>query len=381
MRIHYQNILFSVFASLVFSSSAVALTFHNPWTKAKVLNHGQSHWGIDTTYESSRKIESAPHTQVSNTWGQLLKNSKNAQASAQIESQRIAAGQSLTDKAAVTQYELYQETATMNIGWSYGIYKNWMIGFDIPLVATNHKIRSQTTGQETSEVQAAAAESLNEVGIRADRTEYSEQRLGDVALLSQVQLASYKNWIFAFQQRVGIPTAAPADERNLFMSRVGNGQPSLGGRLLASWQQSRRWQVNASTGYLWQVRDEVRIRLPDSDGNVSGDIETGVSRDLGDVYDAQLEGVWRTGGVDWVAGYRILHKQADRYQGSFVDQTRYEELGQNSAWTRQLISAGALYHIGTQRAGVRDGYSVLVAGHWPLQEQGPLWSLDLRMMF
>ena len=139
--------------------------------------------------------------------------------------------------------------------------------------------------------------------------------------------------------------------------------------------------ITAFTCHLWQMRDEVRIRLPDADGNVSGDIETGVSRDLGDVYDAQLEGVWRAGEVDWVAGYRVIQKQADRFQGAFVDQARYEELGVNSAWTRQLISLGGLYHIGTQRAGVRDGYSVLVAGHLPLREQGPLWSLDLRMMF
>ena len=371
--------IFALFFILINSSEA--LSFHNPWTQAKVLNHGQSHWSFDTTYESSRKMNHVPSTQVTSTWNQLLNKSKNPQEFAALDSRRKAAGKSLDDTAAVTKYELYQETTTMNLGWAYGIYKKWMIGFEVPLRATRQKIQSASTGPPDAEVAATAEQQLNDVGIRGDRTNYSQQQVGDVALLSQIQLATLSKWTFAFQQRVGLPTSTQADERNLYMTTAGSGQPSWGGRLLNTWQPQRRWQINTSVGYLWQVADQVRVRLPDEDGNVSGDIETGVTRDLGDIYDAQVEGVWRMRSFDWVTGYRVLHKQADRYQGTFVNQARYDELGANSEWTRELVSVGALYYIGTQRAGVRDGYSVLVAGHMPLREQAPIWSLDLRMMF
>ena len=382
MRFFNPNTLALVSISFFISSFASALSFHNPWTQARVLNPGQSHWRVDTTYEASHRAENVPVTQVSSTWAQLLKNSKTSAEVSALDAKRQASGQSLNETAAVTKYELYQETTTIDIAWSYGIYKKWMIGFDIPLVASTQEVKSESSGPQGAEVSATAQQQLNDMGIRADRTQYSDQRIGDVALLSQVQLASLSNWTFAFQQKLGIPTSTQPDERNLFMRKAGNSQPSLGGRLLATWQHKRRWQFNSSVGYLWQTKDQVRVRLPDENGNVSGDIETGVDRDLGDMYDAQAEGVWRTGAVDIVTGYRVIHKQADRYQGTFVDQSRYDELAVNSEWTKHLVSVGALYHIGrTQRAGVQDGYSVLVAGHWPLRDQAPLWSLDLRMMF
>ena len=380
MRLLSQQIFLSIMLGFFIPSFSSGLSFHNPWTHAKVLNAGQSYWSFDTTYESSRKVTDTPNTKVTNTWAQLLKNSKSAQATADLETQRTATGQSLNDQAATTEYELYQETMTMNIDWSYGIYKKWMIGFDVPLVATKQNIRAQSQGPQNADVTATAQQELKDVGVKADRTQYTEQRLGDVALLSQVQLATYYSWVFAFQQKLGVPTATQPDDRNLFMSRAGNSQPNLGGRLLAS-HYYRAWQLHASAGYLWQPKDQIRVRLPEANGDVSGDIETGVTRDLGDMYDAQVESVWRQGVFDWITGYRVTHKQADRYQGTFVDQSRYDELSSNSEWTRHLISVGALYRIGTQRAGVQDGYSVLVAGHWPLQQTSPLWSLDLRMMF
>ncbi len=367
---------------ILFLQPASALSFYNPWTQARVLNPGQSHWAIDTTYESARKKPNFPNTQVSSTWEQLLLNSKSAQESSTIESQRTAAGKSLDDTAAVTQYELYQETAEMNFAWSYGIYKKWMIGLDLPVLLTKQKVVAKTNGPQGVSIASTAEGQLNDLGIYGDRTQYSEQRVGDVSLLSQVQLLTLSQWTFAFQQRVGLPTSSQADERSLFMTRAGAGQPNFGGRLLASWQRSRTWQVNTSVGYLWQVADQVRVRLPHINGDVTGDIESGVVRDLGDIYDAQVEGIWRTGSFDWITSYRVIHKEADRYQGTFVEQARYRELGANSEWDRQLVSLGALYYVGNQqRAGVRDGYSVLVAGHWPLAEQAPLWSLDLRMMF
>lgn len=366
----------------LFFNQASALSFYNPWTQAKVLNPGQSHWAIDTTFESSEKKSNFPNTQVSSTWEQLLANSKNPQETARLEAQRAAAGKSLDDTAAVTQYELHQETISMNFAWSYGIYKKWMIGVDLPVLMTKQNIQAKTTGPAGIDVAAVAQQQLNDVGIYGDKTQYSDQRVGDVSLLSQVQLWSLSKWTVAFQQRVGLPTSSQADDRNLFMTRAGSGQPNFGGRLLATWQQSRTWQVNSSVGYLWQIADQVRVRLPNTNGDVTGEIESGVSRDLGDVYDAQLEGVWRTGIFDWITSYRVTHKEVDRYQGTFVEQARYHELGANSEWDRQLVSLGALYYIGNrQRAGVRDGYSVLVAGHWPIAEQSPLWSLDLRMMF
>ena len=362
--------------------SASAQSFYNPWTQAKVLNPGQSHWGIDTTYESARKKNGFPSTQVTSTWAQLLQKSKSAQQTAALEAKRAAAGQDLDDAAAVTKYELYQEITTMHFGWAYGIYKRWMIGIDLPVAITKQDIRAKSEGPAGAEATTTAQQQLTDLGIYGDRTQYSEQRVGDVSLLSQVQLLTLSRWTFAFQQQVGLPTSSQPDERNLFMTRAGNGQPNFGGRLMATWQQQRTWQLNTSVGYRWQVTDQVRVRLPDANGDVTGDIESGVSRNLGDVMDAQVEGIWRTGTFDWVTGYRILHKEADRYQGTFVEQARYDELGANTAWTRQLVSLGALYYIGNrQRAGVRDGYSVLVAGHWPIQEQSPLWSLDLRMMF
>lgn len=367
---------------LFFFNPASALSFYNPWTQAKVLNPGQSHWSVDTTFESSRQKSNYPNTQVSNTWGDLINNAKDSQEIASLNAQRTAAGKNIDDVAGVTQYELYQEITTMNFSWSYGIYRRWMIGVNAPVLMTRQSIEAKSSGPAGVDVESSSKQYLNEIGVNANRTEYNEQRMGDVSLLSQVQLATLSKWTFAFQQRIGLPTSSQPDERNLFMTRAGNGQPNFGGRLLGSWQISTSTQINTSIGYLWQVTDQVRIRLPNINGDVTGEIESGVSRDLGDIYDAQVEGVWRTGAFSWVSSYRVLHKEADRYQGSFVEQARYRELGANSAWDRQLVSLGALYYIGNQlRGGVRDAYSILVAGHWPLAEQSPLWSLDLRMMF
>ncbi len=360
-------------AGLFSAQAEVTVNDSRSWRRAQLVNAGQQVWSFQSSYQktsdrfgTSGRVEplGAKYARAV-TWGQLLKTESSVQGRADMESYMRSRGAKQGDIAATSTYQLEREDVGFSVDWAYGLTRNWMIGFQVPLTLRRTKVSSrvemtpvlaQGVGQKgqksilsldnnqvRDKVKASAEEELSNSGYDNIPDQNQSWQWGDASLLSQFYLANAYRWNWALQQMVRFPTSQNPSVADYFQATGDDGQVDLGLTSLMDYRM-RRWTLGARLGYVAQLPDSAKMRVTDGPA-----IDPKVHRDLGDwvwgALDADLR-LTRRWGMDFE--YAFLAKSRDKYKGDMIRASR--DTDQEVHQTR----LGLLYNIGstTSRRGV-----------------------------
>jgi hypothetical protein len=365
-----------VYFSGLFSAQAeVLVNDSRSWRRAQLVNAGQQVWSFQSSYQktsdrfgTSGQVEplGAKYARAV-TWGQLLKTEGSAQGRADMESYMRSRGAKPNDIAATSTYQLEREDVGFSIDWAYGMTRNWMIGFQVPLTLRRTKVSSrvemtpvlaQGVGQQgqksilsldnnqvRDKVKALAEEELSNSGYDNIPDQNQSWQWGDASLLSQFYLANAYRWNWALQQMVRFPTSQNPSVSDYLQATGDDGQVDLGLTSLMDYRM-RKWTLGARLGYVAQLPDSAKMRVTDGE---SAAIDPKVHRDLGDwvwgALDADVR-LTRRWGMDFE--YAFLAKSRDKYKGAMISSSR------NTDQEVHQTRLGLLYNIGTStsRRGV-----------------------------
>lgn len=361
------------------------------WNRARILPAGQQVWSFKSSYQTeerrfSGKGEVQPLGQPyarAVTWGQLLKGSQRAEMPAELVEMMKRKQQD--DVAATATYELTREELSLGTDWAYGMTKSWMIGFQLPIFYRRTHVRTSVAltpdlvaGMAQQGRQRAAANSakmneqirelanqeLVDSGYDNVPDERATWELGDVSLLSQTSFVQKYSWQWSLQQVVRIPTARNPSLGDYFQSSNDEGNIDLGLTSLLDYRR-RRWLFGTRLGYVLQVPDSIKQRVPSQN---SSHIDPKVHRDLGDWGWAAFDTDCRVSrDVDLNLEYSYLRKGHDHYDGSSTKGIDYSVLSENTDQELHQTRVGVVYRLGetSARRGVEHKWVASLGYNYP----------------
>ncbi|MEO0336774.1 MAG: hypothetical protein AAF202_10280, partial [Pseudomonadota bacterium] len=188
-------------------------------------------------------------------------------------------------------------------------------------------------------------ELIREMDWDAIEEEMTYTGLGNVELLSQVQMWQASSWLLAFRNRFMIPAGTNKSAYQPIPLGPDDGRMGLGADLLLDWQPRRAFVLTGTVGYTALLRDEVEARVPNqNESRWFWEVDQNVTRDIGDHVLARLNAssnFWKS--LWMTAGYEYFQKYSDYYEGRLFDRESYERLEQNTAFTREAGRLGLRY--------------------------------------
>lgn len=345
MSVFSQKILIVTGLVMIFSRSAMGeVVFQESrlWRRAKLVSSGQQVWSFQSSYQKASdrysrtgRVESMGTKYArAVTWDQLLKAEKSAQGRADMETYMKARGVKSADIAATSTYKVEREDVGFSVDWAYGLTRNWMIGFQVPLLLRTTRVsshvemtpflaqgvgqRSQRSvlgldnGQVRSKVKDLAEQELANSGYDNIPDENRSWEWGDASLLSQFYLARGYRWQWALQQMVRFPTSRDPSVSDYLQQASDDGQMDMGLTSLADYR-FRRWTLGGRLGFVAQLPDSAKMRTE------SDSVSSEVHRDLGDWVWGALDADYRFNrklGLE--LEYVFLKKGKDKYKGHLV---------------------------------------------------------------
>jgi hypothetical protein len=349
------------------------------WRHARLLTPGQQLLSLQTSYQNvtdrfaaDGRLEpmgGAYGRKV--TWGQLVR-AESSQGRAELRNYMRQKGVGDNDVAATSTYKVTREEIGLELNWAYGLTSNWMIGLRLPLVRRTTRVQQHIA--MVPDLALGARQKLNgsflgggdAVGDRVaelaqgelansgyDRVPDEKQSLewGDISLMSQEGLYQTYHWRWSLQQALRFPTAQNPSLSDYIQMSNDEGQVDLGATSMVEYQ-SGRWTTGWRVGYVAQLPDTPRMRVPD--GGQGTRVEPTVRRDLGDWIWTSLDGEVRlTRRWDFNLEHSLLSKARDHYTGSSLPAEDYEALAMNTDQQLQQTRLGFLYR--PTAISVRDG--------------------------
>lgn len=347
------------------------------WRRAKVVADGHQVFSMQSSLQDISQRFSAdgfvealgrPYSQAV-TWNGL-KNAKGASASDVSKFMRDN-GLKGSDIAATSNYDIDQQELGFGMNWAYGIWKNWMIGAQIPFTYRTVRVRQDVqmtpilaqgspVGKNARDIraniQSVAQQQLTEAGydrVPAERTSWD---FGDVSLLSQVQLYDSYHWTWSTQQVLRFPTEQNPALGDYIPTVEESGPLAVGASSMLDYQFRggiAGWRI----GYLVQMPDSVRMRAP-ADSTGATEIDPVVHRDLGNwtwtSADVEFRVLKR---VDMSVEQSYWYKSPDHYSGSVFQTGDYAQLGDDSEQEIHQTRLGLLFQLS-------QGISRVAAGRW-----------------
>ena len=380
--------LFS-FAGISPARAEVHLQDTRVWRRAQLLAPGQQVWSFQSSYQNTSdhysadgRVEPFGNSRArSVTWNQLLKADSVGQADLQkyMNSNNVHAN----DVAATSAYQIQREEIGLGVNWAYGMTRNWMIGLQIPLTLRTTHVEQDVTmtptlaqgagsrGQRSilkmpspalnQRVKQLAQDQLGASGYDRIPEQKQSWDFGDISLLSQVGLLQGYHWTWALQQMVRLPTAQNPSVSDFVQSSQDEGPVDLGVTSLLDYQM-RRWIFGLHAGYVAQLPDKARVRVPDEEVNSGSQVDPTVHRALGDYVWGALDTEYRvTRHLDFDVEYSFLSKAKDHYSAGSLN-ADYSALEQNTDQQLHQMRGGFFYRIGpeTSRSGVMNKWIVSV---------------------
>lgn len=387
------------------------MTDSRVWRRAAVINAGQNVWSFQagvressTRYGTSGQVQSLgrQYTRVL-SWRELVRGENSKEAKAEVQKYMDQNGLRENDIAATSDYEVSRRETGFASDWAYGLTRNWMVGLQIPLTYRQTKVRSRvnmtpklvnlraqslqlSTFAATStdddlyqKVTQLAQNELTNSGYDNVPSQKESWDWGDVNLLSQFEILQTYRWTWSLQQLVRIPTAQNNNVADYIQTSDDQGQVDLGISSLVDFEW-RSWILGARVGYVSQLSDRVKMRVPNDERN-DGEINPEVRRDLGDWAWAAVDAEWRVlESLDLNIEYGYLAKAKDQYSNDYLNSTATDqELHQSRV--------GMLYHIGDNgsRSGVENKWIASLGYTFPLSGRNSLdssrTSLDVITYF
>lgn len=237
-----------------------------------------------------------------------------------------------------------------------GVTRQWTIGFGLPIVQYRNRIRLQQSGSNLEAIRAQvgnastdlnqAFEQLNvDLAVVAQEqlvkkgykplTDRDESQIGDLQLVSLVQMNKEENFSTQLKTLLSVPTGKGDDPDDL-ADLGAYGYTAIENQLLGNYNLLGKWQAAAKFGYRYTLPDRVVRRVPnnESDSLPGPETKQTVNRRTGDAlfgggsltYSFSQE-------LDVGLGWEFTRKGADSYEG--VLPLRYDLLdGMNSSADR-----------------------------------------------
>jgi hypothetical protein len=344
------------------------------WRRAKVIASGRQVFSLQSSYQdiSNRfnadgRVEplGRPYAQVL-TWGQLAKSQGPARAD--VDSYMRDNDLHSGDVAATSTYQIDQQEIGFGLNWAYGMSRGWMIGAQVPVTYRTTRVHqdaeltpalTQGVGRPGSvsvlgknrkdvqlHVRSLAGGQLADMGYDHVPAERRSWDFGDVNLISQLQLYESYRWVWSAQQTVRFPTAQSQRLGDYIQAADEDGPLALGASSLLDCQL-RRMIIGLRIGYLAQLPDTARLRVPSTAGG-SSQIDPVVKRDLGDWTWAATDAEVRLSPrVDFSVEYAYWTKGRDRYSGQAFDGADYQVLSENTEQQIHQTRLGFLFRLST----------------------------------
>lgn len=375
-----------LFASV--AQAEVSVFDSRTWLRARPIEPGQQVWSVQTSYQKisdqfSNSGKSQPLGQPYRravSWRQLLENEDTVAGKAELQDFMRQRGIRDDDIAATASYDVNREEVGFHMNWAYGLTKNWMIGFDVPLVYRRTQARSRI---EVSSALAATARARQApVKLKQKAREISEEALansgydsipdertswdwGDISLLSQFSLMQRYRWQWSLQQVVRFPTARNPNLDDYIQTSDDSGQVDVGATSMVDFRL-KRMVIGNRVGFIAQLPDSIRSRI--SAENNSRQVDPKVSRDLGDWWFASIDVEFKySRRVDLSAEYAYLNKVKDKYKGVSSTGINYAEFSRGTEQEIHQTRVGVqylLYNNGI-RGGIDDKWVASIGYNYP----------------
>lgn len=369
------SLLIAVLAPISYAQGEVNFQESRTWRRAKVINPGQQVWSFLSSYQSSSS-QFAANGQVESlgtrharaiTWGQLINAEKSPEAQAELKDYMKSQRRNENDIAATSTYRLEREDIGFGVDWAYGLTKRWMIGFQVPVFLRTTSVASSIAmtptlargaGQDSQKstlgmsakqmnahVKELAEKELSNSGYDSVPEQKQSWEWGDVSLLSQFYLSEGRNYRWAFQQMVRVPTSRNPSVTDFLQRQSDDGQLDIGLTSLVDYR-IRKWTLGLRTGYIAQLPDSAKMRVPDQGTLKKTPVDPKVHRDLGDWVWASVDSDYRVGRrVGLEVEHSYLNKSKDKYKGESLNGTGYASLGENTNQELHQTRVGVLYDL------------------------------------
>jgi len=146
--------------------------------------------------------------------------------------------------------------------------------------------------------------------------------------------------------------------------------------------------LSGTLGYTNQLADTNPERIPEvSYSKATPDVDYNTKRDLGDMTNLQLAGMWSYKGFNLGAGYSYQTKSSDRYSGKEFTSERYDWLEQDTKQKMESVQITAgldTIYLFKKKAfpaplRVMVSYTNVLSGENVVKD--PLYSLDFNLFF
>lgn len=242
-----------------------------------------------------------------------------------------------------------------------GLTKKWTLGVGLPVVSYRNVItlshensnldyyRQQYSGLSSELDRALRTDLVQETYQTLQAKGYKPLANRDDSFLGDVQVVSiYKFYetpqsALIYQASLSLPTGPEYDADDLSALNI-FGRTSLNNTVAYSYRLDSRWTVLPFASYLYNLRDQVTARVPQSpDDTLPGqESKESVSREIGNTATLggnlfyEINDSWQVGG-----GYDFSMKASDQYRGS--RNSRYDLLATNSDSQAQRMKMEVTY--------------------------------------
>jgi hypothetical protein len=245
--------------------------------------------------------------------------------------------------------------------FAHGFTDKWTLGLGVPTVSYRNVIslshensnldyyRKQYSGLSSELDRALRTDLVQETHQTLQAKGYKpltnrdETFMGDIQVVSIYKFRETPNSTMVYQASLSLPTGPKYDADDLSALNI-FGRTSLNNTLGYSYSLNSRWTVLPFASYLYNLRDQVTARVPQSsDDTLPGEeSKESVSREIGNTATVgsnlfyEITDSWQVG-----VGYDFATKAADKYTGS--ENSRYDLLATNSDSQAQHMKLEVTY--------------------------------------
>lgn len=145
---------------------------------------------------------------------------------------------------------------------------------------------------------------------------FDESGVGDIELLVKYKFFDKGKWRLATGGGVRLPTGEPDDPDDLTDLPFGDGQSDILLRFFADYRLGKKWLLNGTFRYDWQLPDKETKRVPDDVNQPVTANREHVDRDLGDILELEFLAQYAFT-PQWLGAvkYRFTNKAKDDVDG------------------------------------------------------------------
>ena len=364
---------------------------------------------VDNWHNSQGQVTGVAEPMVQKlSYARLLKAEPNDELKRNIEATLQAKGVSLDTVAGVSLADVNTRVTATLPSLAIGVTNWWTIGVAVPILYTNVDV--ETSFQGTTELQGIVTGlSKNSRG----QTQMIERKLsdviatelagkgylplqdrqrtevGDVSLISKMQLYNGLGIRWAIQNRITAPTARTRAINRLVDPAAGDGQWDFGTVSIIEVPLHSKVSLFHEVGHLFQFADHQDARIPFSPTErLSPDIDENAYRDMGDISHTQLGAMYLPlSSLSLGLAYYAAYKQQDKWKGGLASQARYDVIGIETNQYMQAAmgqvgwSSVAAYRAGTFPVPMVANLTYSYAFDGRNVRNAPMWSLNVSMFF